>query len=204
MLEEKMRLIEHKHKKEKNQLLDIINNNVLSPNNVYKNTMNMLEKKTMINSMLENARSRIEPVDTNIIAEQVASKLQKTMETKTKTKTETNFVKTTSDNVPKQLRTFIPISDSDKVTNELLNIKEAITNTLGKNCYNTANETYNTRKQLTSIQNNIRELRSNMFNRIDIAEHRSRINVETIRQIFELGGNIRLRKAAREGFGGKN
>jgi hypothetical protein len=67
-----------------------------------------------------------------------------------------------------------------------------------------ADETYNTRKLLTGMQNNMRELRSNMFNRIDMAEHRSRLNVETIKQILEQGGNTKLRKAAREGFGGNN
>jgi hypothetical protein len=133
MLEEKMRLIEHKHKEERSQLLDIINGNVMNP---YKDTLNMLEKKTFINGMLDRARSKMEPLDPNIIAEQVASKLQKTFEARPIQTAQTDIQTTTgvANNplVPKPLRTFIPKSDSDRVTNELINIKESIAKTLCK------------------------------------------------------------------------
>ena len=48
----------------------------------------------------------------------------------------------------------------------------------------------------------MKEMRANILNRIDLAEHRNRLNIETIKTIFEQGGGIRLRKAARENFGG--
>jgi hypothetical protein len=199
MLEEKLRLIENRHKEEKNHLLDVINTNMINSNNMLRETLERKEKKEFVRNRLERAKPKVE-LDLETVAEMLRKNF-KADDTKNNTnntnnnKTNNNNTDNLVNNVPNKLRTFIPKTDTERVTNELLDIRDSIAKTL-------SDETYNTRKQLTSLQNNMKEMRANILNRMDLAEHRNRLNLETIKTIFEQGGGLRIRKAAREAFGG--
>jgi hypothetical protein len=156
------------------------------------------ERKNYIDDMLNRARSQVSPLNPRLVSEydnrhRLINNIKRR---ETPENIHTNIdekVKTPMSN--KQTKSFIP--DSDKVKSELLDIKETISKTL-------AEETFNTRKLLIKMNNNMKELRADIFNRIDLAEHKNRLNMETMKIIFEQGGNSKLRKVAREAFGGKH
>ncbi len=108
-----MRMIESKHKEEKNRMLEIINNNVIT-NNIY-NDKNKKEKKEMISQLANRARNKLEHIDPD------DGSLNK-------------FINKLRDltSVPQKIRTFIPYSQNHRVTNELMDIKEEIVNTFSK------------------------------------------------------------------------
>jgi hypothetical protein len=135
MLEEKMRLLESKHKEERERMLSVINTNVLSTNNKLMDMIQKQEKKGYMGQLLDRARDRVGNIDPNILNEYSKLKAAKNGYIEPQVnKMQTNMmpeVRSEHPDVPKSLRTFVPTSDSMKVTDQLMNLKEDIVNTFG-------------------------------------------------------------------------
>jgi hypothetical protein len=55
---------------------------------------------------------------------------------------------------------------------------------------------------MIDMNNNFKELKTTVLNKIEYLENKNNLNIENIRSIIEDGGDVKLKIAARKLFGG--
>jgi hypothetical protein len=211
ILGEKIRNIENKHKDERNQLLDIIQNNVLK-----NNALNLTEKENkrkMVKDQIERLRNKMKSEDdsndeekkhrsnksgissTKKELEELKKKLEQSEEeekkkenvkpSKTSSVIDNNVLNQNPNNINTPSNQKF-LTDNDKVTNTLRSIKDEISSKLHES-------SLKNKENFDDIGINFKKLKNDVWNKIDYMEHKLR---DVTRKVLD--GELKLEEEEKE------